>query len=158
MQEQSEATVDAPRMETAGPMRIAGICQRYSGDVAGIPSQWQKFGPWIGTTPGQVGFTTYGLCVGTDESMDYICGVEVVDGAVIPAELSEFRLPQQKYAVFTHRGHISGIGATWSSIFNGGLQASALKMKRAAQFERYGVEFDGVTGMGDVEIWIPVEG
>ena len=158
MTDQTVETLAPPRFDHAGPMRIAGLSQTYTGgDIAGIPAQWQRFVPWLGAIPGQTGFTTYGLCTGSNESLDYVCGVEVSDAAMLPAELSDYRVPQRKYAVFTHSGHVSAIGGTWNAIFNRWLPGSGMKMASAPQYERYTEAFNPATGMGDVEIWIPIE-
>ncbi|MGG2357322.1 GyrI-like domain-containing protein, partial [Salmonella enterica] len=91
-----------------------------------IPALWQRFGPHIGRVPGQVGSTTYGICHGADGtgSFNYLCGVEVTDLAGLPRELTHLKLPARRYAVFTHRGHISTIRATVHAIWRDYLPVS----------------------------------
>ena len=64
--------------------------------------------------------------------------------------------PTQKYAVFTHRDHISTIRRTINTIWNHWLPASGLKAADAPNFERYDENFDPLTGNGGLEIWVPV--
>jgi AraC family transcriptional regulator len=66
------------------------------------------------------------------------------------------RLCIKTYAVFLHTDHISSIGAKFSAIWNQGLPDSGYKAADSSWFERYGEEFDGRTGMGGLEIWIPI--
>lgn len=155
------AEIAPPRFEDGRVLLIAGIGQRYTADnSSGIPAQWQKFVPHIGHVPGQVGSTAYGvLCNGDDTgSTEYICGVEVSDfNRSLPPDWSRIRIPEQRYAVFTHREHISAIRRTWFSIWNKWLPDSGYTIVPGGpEFERYTEEFDPIAGIGGTEIWIPV--
>ena len=102
----------------------------------------------------------YGVCCNGDDSgnFDYIAGVEVSDFSDLPREFARVRIPEQRYAVFTHAEHISTIRRTVNTIWNHWLPASGLKAADAPNFERYDEKFDPVTGNGGLEIWVPVEG
>jgi AraC family transcriptional regulator len=114
--------------------------------------------PYIGNIPGQIGRTAYGVCCNSDEegNFDYICGVEVSDFSELPPELARLRIPARRYAVFTHRDHISTIRRTVNTIWNKWLPESGYEVADAPDFERYGPEFNPETGTGGVEIWIPL--
>ena len=104
-----------PRFENGNALLLAGLSERYQAEtIAGIPALWQRFGPRIGHLPGQVGNLAYGVCFNSDGagSFDYTCGVEVADFAALPSSWTRLRIGPQRYAVFTHRGHISGIRGT----------------------------------------------
>ena len=127
MNETPVANLEPPRFETGKPLLIAGLGARYNCETsAGIPAQWQRFVPHIGHIPGQVGRVAYGVRCNSDDAgnMDYICGVEVADFSGVPPDMSRVRIAAQKYAVFTHRDHVSTIRRTWSTIWNGWLPAS----------------------------------
>jgi len=135
------------------------LSERYDGDSSkAIPAQWQRFMPYIGNIPGQIGRTAYGVCCNSDEegNFDYICGVEVSDFSELPPELARLRIPARRYAVFTHRDHISTIRRTVNTIWNKWLPESGYEVADAPDFERYGPEFNPETGTGGVEIWIPL--
>ena len=160
MDETLLAEMETPRLVNGKTMLIAGLGERYSTETcAGIPAQWQKFVPHLGHIPGQVGRTAYGVvCNGDDAgNTDYICGVEVSDFSRLPAEFSRLRIPEQRYAVFHHRDHISAIRRTWFTIWNKWLPESGHEAAAGPEFERYGDEFDPATGMGGVEIWVPIK-
>jgi AraC family transcriptional regulator len=149
-----------PRFEDGPALLIAGLSVRYKqGGDPGIPMQWQRFAPHIGSVPGQVGFTAYGVCTNFDNdgSFDYIAGVEVKAFADLPPEFATARIPEHHYAVFTHKGHISAISATFGAIFRDWLPSSGHKSADAPLFERYDERFDPRTGDGEVEIWLPLE-
>ena len=149
-----------PRVETLPAKVMVGIVERHeTGSPGGIPNQWQRFGPHLGTVAGQLGDASYGVCFNFDEEakFDYLCGVEVSGTAGTPAGLVRLDIPAQRYAVFAHTGHIAGISATMSSIWNKALPESGHKPTNGPMLERYGPEFDPTTGLGGLEVWVPVE-
>ena len=87
----------------------------------------------------------------------YVCGVEVADVSELPPDLSRVRIPEQRYAVFSHRDHISMIRCTWHTIWDNWLPESGHEAADAPTFERYDEDFDSQTGMGGVEIWISIK-
>jgi AraC family transcriptional regulator len=152
--------IEAPRIENGRVLLIAGIGERYTCESsAGIPAQWQRFVPHLGHIQGQVGGVAYGVSCNMDDegNFDYICGVEVSTFANLPPDWRTLRIPEQRYAAFTHRGHISTIRSTWSTIWNKWLPESGYQLADAPHFERYDETFDSRTGLGGVEIWIPIQ-
>src|SRR5215218_393747 len=149
-----------PRFQTSKPLLVAGIGERctHGNGGAGIPHQWQRFHQKVADIPDRVGQLAYGVCCNGDDSgnFDYIAGVEVSDFSDLPREFSRVRIPEQKYAVFTHADHISTIRRTVNTIWNQWLPASGLEAADAPNFERYDERFDPLTGNGGLEIWIPV--
>ena len=153
--------LQAPRFETGKAMLVAGVGERctHENGGAGIPNQWQRFHQKVGDIPDRVGQVAYGVCCNGDDSgnFDYIAGVEVSDFSDLPREFSRVRIPEQRYAVFTHRDHISSIRRTVNTIWNHWLPASGLNAADAPSFERYDENFDPLTGNGGLEIWVPVK-
>jgi AraC family transcriptional regulator len=149
-----------PRFQTGKPMLVAGIGERiHCENGAGIPLQWQRFHQSVDKIPDRVGNVAYGVCCNGDDSgnFDYISGVEVTDFSDLPREFARVRIPEQKYAVFTHRDHISTIRRTVNTIWNHWLPASGMKAADAPNFERYDEKFDPVSGNGGLEIWVPIK-
>jgi AraC family transcriptional regulator len=148
-----------PRFETSKPLLVAGIGERYNHENgAGIPSQWQRFHQVVDDIPRRIGKVAYGVCCNGDDAgnFDYVAGVEVADFSDLPRPFFRVRIPEQRFAVFTHREHISTIRSTVNTIWNQWLPASGLKVADAPNFERYDEHFDPVTGNGGFEIWVPV--
>ena len=53
---ESPAASLRPRIETRGPMVIAGLSGHHTGETLDdIPAQWARFVPHLGNIPGQVG-------------------------------------------------------------------------------------------------------
>ena len=151
--------LQAPRFETGKALLVAGPGERYTWESgAAIPAQWQRFHQKVDEIPNRVGKVAYGVCCDGDDSgnFDYIAGVEVSDFSGLPREFSRVRIPEQRYAVFSHNEHISTIRRTVNTIWNHWLPASGLKAADAPSFERYDENFDPLTGNGGLEIWVPV--
>jgi len=150
-----------PRFAIAKAMLVAGIGERYNhcDSGAGIPNQWQQFQRKVADIPERVGKVAYGVCCNGDDSgnFDYIAGVEVSDFSDLPREFARVRIPEQRYVVFSHTEHISTIRRTVMAIWNQWLPQSGLNVADAPNFERYDEKFDGATGNGGLEIWVPVK-
>jgi AraC family transcriptional regulator len=158
--QQTLTTLEPPRVETGRVLLIAGLSERYTRETsAAIPALWQRFVPHLGHIPGQLNHVAYGVMYNGDEegNFDYLCGVEVEDFSRVPADWSLIRITPQRYAVFVHREHISSIRGTMNAIWNKWLPESELKPADAPAFERYDENFDGRTGLGGLEIWIPIK-
>lgn len=160
MDETLIANLEPPRFVNSKALLIAGVGARYGCDSsAGIPAQWQRFLPHFGNTPGQIGRVAYGVVCNSDDegNFDYICGVAVPDFSALPADFTHVRIPEQRYAVFSHRDHISAIRRTMSTIWSKWLPESGHQVVDAPLFERYAEDFDPTTGNGGVELWLPIK-
>ncbi|MBO0860790.1 MAG: AraC family transcriptional regulator [Chloracidobacterium sp.] len=149
-----------PRFETLGPMLFAGLVERHDCQApVGIPAQWQRFTPYLGNISKQVGQAAYGVVFNFDQegNFDYMSGVEVKDTAGLPQEFQSLKTAAQKYAVFTHKEHIASIRATIAAIWGRWFPSSDYQAAAAPSIERYGPEFNGATGLGGIEIWVPIE-
>lgn len=154
------AKLTEPRLEARGALLFAGLSERYSGATrAGIPGQWQRFAPYLGRLPSQVGSDAFGVCYNTDDegNMDYLCAVEVSSFSTLPENFARLRIAPQQYAVFHHRDHVASISDTFCAIFGRWLPEGGYELADAPLFERYTPSFDGRTGLGGVEIWVPIE-
>jgi AraC family transcriptional regulator len=162
-------TLAPPRIEQGKLLLIAGLGGEYSLDThQNIPALWQRFQPHLGAVPGQVfpagrrlnGGRTFGVCYNMDDdgNFDYLAGVEVSGFSGLPAEFARLRIPAQRYAIFTHREHVSTIHNVGMAIWTKWLPESGHQAVDAPFFEYYGEEFDGRTGMGGFQMWIPIKG
>ena len=148
-----------PRIVHGAPLRVAGFGERYTfATNQGIPALWQRFAPFIGHMPGQIGDTTYGVAADFEEdcSFGYLAGVEVSPSADLDEGMAYIDIPAQLYAVFAHEGHISTMRRTAYSIWAQYFPNSTLIPTGGPNFERYGAEHDPVTGHGMVEVWVPI--
>ena len=165
MQSSSAAQLAPPRVENGKALLIAGFREHYTEQTMNnIAAQWQRFAPQIGNIAGQIDRKTYGVCFELSESgqgIDYLSGVEVSSPSGLPAEFATVSLPAQKYAIFTHREHVSklrdaldAISQRWRPEWGEALRHRG--SETPAFFERYTEEFDPRTGMGGIEVWVPI--
>ncbi|WP_282610712.1 AraC family transcriptional regulator [Pelagibius sp. Alg239-R121] len=148
-----------PRIVDREAFRIAGLSERYSFETNhSIPDLWRRFAPHFEQIPNQIGKTSYGICFNGDAegNFDYMAGVEVGSAEDENDGLARITVPAQRYAVFIHSGHISDIRKTVYSIWNKWLPEAEVSHAGGPDFELYDERFDGTTGRGEVEIWVPV--
>jgi AraC family transcriptional regulator len=151
-----------PRVEPHEPLLIAGLGGRYSHQTSkNIPALWQRLQPYLGHVPGQVRAkgAAFGVCHNMDDdgNFDYLAGVEVSGFSDLPGEFARLRISAQRYAIFTHREHVSTIQSVCMTIWTKWLPESPYQAADAPFLEHYGEEFDGRTGMGGYEIWLPLK-
>jgi len=162
MKESTSLQLEAPRYENGKPLVIAGLRSRYtSKTMNSIPAQWERFAPYIGKITGQVGHAAYGACWNSEDGIDYLTGVEVCSSSGLPGDFCVVTVPAQKYAVFPHRAHVSELRETLDAIdkwlSGSGLEVACRSAETPSFFERYSEEFDPRTGMGGMEVWIPIK-
>lgn len=160
MQIASLPDVAPDRFEVHEPRVFVGPVERYACDSPqGLPAQWQRFGPFIGRIPKQVGKAAYGIVYNfdSDSNFDYMCGVEVENASSLPEGFQSLQAPRQKYAIFHHKGHVAGIRETIAAIWSKWLPGSGHQVAKGATLERYGPEFNPITGLGGFEIWVPIQ-
>jgi AraC family transcriptional regulator len=153
--------VEPVRIAEGRPMLLAGLRRVHSFAEAqrGIPAQWEAL-QQLGSIPGQVGTTAYGVICSGDaqaQTMEYMTGVEVAAFEGLSAELGRVRVTPQTYAVFVHQGNVSSLHTTWDAIWNDWLPRSGHQTAHAPDFEVYDERFDPRTGSGEIEIWVPIE-
>ncbi|WP_296074969.1 AraC family transcriptional regulator [uncultured Agrobacterium sp.] len=148
--------VAAPRLEERGAMRVVGLgIDCAFGNTGAIPALWQAFNARENEVENAVPGALYGVCCMGDGAGNfrYIAGVEAKGST---SGMEHIDIPAHRYAVFTHSGHISDFAKTVYTIWNKALPDAGLNSAQAPDFERYDHRFDGRTGRGEVEIWIPI--
>ena len=83
-------------------------------------------------------------------------GVEVANTNNLPKQFASLKLDSRRYAVFAHTAHVSAIPKTIDIIWSKWAPECGLKVASDPCFERYTSEFNATTGMGGMEIWIPL--
>ncbi|HEX6373969.1 MAG TPA: GyrI-like domain-containing protein [Longimicrobium sp.] len=153
-------SIEPDRIVERGAMLLAGLRRVHSFGGAGdsIPEQWRAFRE-LGALPGRQGTAAYGVMCGADpaaQTFEYMTGAEVAALDALPPGLGRMRVPAQAYAVFTHRGHVSTLHATWDAIWNEWLPRSGYRLANTPEFELYDARFDPRTGAGVIEVWASI--
>jgi AraC family transcriptional regulator len=158
--------MQSPGIENGRQMLIAGLGGRYNNQTMHtIPQLWNRVGPHIGRVPNQSGKIAYGVSYNPQpdhSTFDYLAGVEVTKFAGLPADFVQLTIPALRYAIFLHNDHISKIGQTLEKMWKSWLPASGHVPAVTSGcpisfFERYDESFNPVTGLGTVELWLPIQ-
>ena len=149
------------RYENGHRMLIAGLADNFTGEtVRDIPALWMRFVPHIEKLPG-VSPDAYGVMTGEmsdDNRFRYMSGVEVKSASDLPKDLETIDIPAQRYAVFEHKGHVSKFSETIGAIWHDWWPKSGHQHAgKPNMMERYSKDFDPATGLGGMEVWIPVK-
>lgn len=155
-------TLAPPLIVDRPPLLLAGLAERHPCDKPEeVPAHWQRFGPFIEHIPHGVGMAAYGVLMDLfdgGDSFQYLAAVEVSSLSGLHAELTGWRLPAQRFAVFRHEGHASRMRPTIHTIFNRELDRYGVAAGDIPSFiEYYGPDFDPQAGEGDIEVWVPVK-
>ena len=151
-----------PRFAEGDPMRVIGLAEPYdAGTMARIPEQWERLQERLGEVSGRTAPAQFGLFYHLGENpfaAEYVTGVIVADDAPLPAGFIERRLPARRHAVFTHRGHVSGLRRLVDAIFREWLPRSGHAAGGYPDFvEVYGEDFDPARLAGAIEVWVPLQ-
>ena len=167
LREQEAATrarslgLPSPSFQDGPELLLAGLAESYDEDSrAGIPRLWERIAPDLGTIPGQVGDDAFGACwnAAPDCTFDYLAGVAVSSAEGLPDGFKTLQVDARRYAVFPHPGHVSGLPGTIEAIWTRWAPDCGLRLSADAPcLERYSNEYDPASGMGGMEIWIPLE-
>ncbi len=87
----------------------------------------------------------------------YLVGAEVKDLTKIPVQMCAKTIPKGKYAVFEHKGPVSGLGKFYRNIYTKWLPEIGCQSSSPYDFERYDKRFISPQSEESViEIFIPV--
>jgi AraC family transcriptional regulator len=160
LSEKTDVALPPPRFVSGDPMLVVGLVERHSfGATQGIPGQWQRFMQHYADIPDKVQPIPLGISANMDDdgNFEYMAAVEVSKASDLPKGLQQWRIPAQHYAVFRHDAHVSTIGQTYSAIFNAWLPAHGRRAANGPTIEHHLETFDPRTGLGGVDIWVPLE-
>ena len=150
-----------PTIEDREPLLLAGLIKTFAlKDIAAIPSLWPQFDEVqdiiVDKTPGPRFFGA-SLAFSEEKGCDYMAALEVTDLKSQPKDVQTATIPPATYAIFAQPGHITLIRPTIMSIWQDWLPGSGYVAAEAPLIEYYPPEFDGMTGNGGFEIWLPVK-
>lgn len=154
----SFSTTGAPRIEQSPPLRLVGLARDYAlddpGMLAALPRQWAEFAPRMPGLADQGTLVAFGVALPTQDPgrLRYMAAVPASPGPQ-PEDLEVLDLPASSYLVHPHLGHVSTLYRTVEAAC-AGREAPAGK---PGFLEYYGPAFDPETGLGDLEVWTPLE-
>jgi AraC family transcriptional regulator len=150
-------TIEKPRIVSRAGFRVVGAELGFNlTNLGGITSLWQSFAARESEVSSTEAGCAYGVCHSMTDTGDFKYMAGYPSAGTIPQGMNAVDIPDARYAVFTHKGHISTIGETTAAIWDHALTENGLTPADTPNFEFYDAQFDANTGRGDVEIWIPI--
>lgn len=139
---------------------VVGLRYHGKNERGEIPAMWAKFwsrvneiGTW--SNRGQC----FGVCRDAGKTgIDYIACVEVSTLDSVPEGMFGMVIPANRYAIFTHHGHVDRIHYTYQSAGQW-LAANGYEWSRSApDFELYDERFNpNDMENSDLDIYIPIK-
>jgi AraC family transcriptional regulator len=158
-QASAQPVLEPPRLAEGDAIRAVGLSRRHGFDsVVGIPIQWQSFMSAYADIRDRIDSMPIGIVGPADKNggFEYVCAAQVAQFERVPVRLIRVEIPGRRYAVFEHRAHVSTIFATYTAIWNEGLERAGLSPADAPVIERHHPSFDPDTGEGGIALWIPL--
>ncbi|HEY1709914.1 MAG TPA: AraC family transcriptional regulator [Rhizomicrobium sp.] len=147
------------RYEDGAEMLFVGLGQpiAFSATQA-IAALWERFSQRYEEIEPKLDPCPWGVCTNLDDdgNFEYVCAVRVSRFAPLPKGLQKLTVAPRSYAVFVHSAHVSTIYQTYAAIWNNWLPESGRTVADAASLEAHLPAFDPRTGLGGVEIWVPL--
>ncbi len=128
-----------------------------------ISQQWAELNPRYHEIPVVKDSNAYGICYsGTNESaeegaFEYVASFEVERADHLPEGMVVRMIPEQKYAVFEHRGGLETLGQTYNNIYQVWLPQSGLQIAAPFDMEVYTDEFKNFAPDSVFYIYVPVK-
>ena len=159
----NEHDVMEPKIEHRPAFHVVGLTGQYSPATSTrIPEIWSRFAPRLGEIGKRVDGRSYGVCMentsgdAEEGCFTYVVGVEVSQIERVPEGMIALTVPAHTYAVFTHRGHVSGISDTFKRALGQWLPATQFQHAAAPDFEQYDERFNPTTASGEIDLYLPV--
>jgi AraC family transcriptional regulator len=135
-----------PKFTEKKGFKVAGL--KYVGKTPqpDIANLWHEFVPRMNEPAKRINTdNSYGVCydMDTEGNIYYIAGVEVSDFENLPEGFDSIEIPDNKYAVFTHKGLISKFHETVGYVYGKWVQDPANGKINAPDFELYDERFKG---------------
>ena len=147
------------RIEKLGSFTVVGLVRKQSlSKTEAIPGQWQTFMEMYDQILNKAEPIPLSVTTGMDAdgNFTYLTGVQVSSVDSVPKGLVSQTVPAQTYAVFTHGAHVSEIGKTYAAIWDRWVPESGKVVSDGPWLEKHLPSFNPRTGLGGVEIWIPI--
>lgn len=143
-------------------MFLVGMTYYGDNEHGEIPALWGRFGARMNRITNKKGFCAYGLCIEPDDyeetgKFQYIAALEVESLDTIPLEMVGKVLPAADYAVFTHKGPVTGLRETYEKIYGTWIAETDMEVIKGYDFELYDDRFKTPDDPeSEIDIYIPI--
>lgn len=154
--------IDEKRVVGMGAKFISALSPDAKGQNV-VGELWSRYNPRGGEIKNRKSWADLGIVTGLNgvkahpNEMYYLTGAEVSGPGEIPSGMEELVVPAGKYAIFTHKGHITKLGMTMKYIYGSWLPKSGLQLRHAPEIEVYDQRFRHDSEESELDVYIPVE-
>lgn len=159
-----------PQIIEKESFKVIGILGEFTLENNTIPQMWEAFIPRMGEIGNKKNpQVSYGICSSPDPDANYkefteqtlfnelVCQ-EVEHFDSIPAGMVTRTIPTGKYAVFTHKGPLANLKATYDYIYKNWLPGSGYTLPTNYDFERYDERFNPMNQENsEIDIFVPIK-
>jgi AraC family transcriptional regulator len=151
-----------PEIITLEKKFVIGLNYYGDNEQAEIPHLWYVFSRKRQEIKNKKGWCAYGLCIEPEDyestgEFHYVACLEVEDLNDIPLEMVGKVIPANTYAVFTHKGPVSGLRDTYAAIYGTWVKETDMTVIRGFDFELYDDRFTSPDDPGsEIDIYIPI--
>lgn len=146
------------RIVKKSAFKVVGMEWHSIKSQGSIPDMWERFNMREHEIRNKVKpDVAYGICI-TDHEQEfsYVAGFEV-HTEEIPDGMISLAVPEQTYAVFSHRGKLDGIGKTMNWVYGNWLPQSGLQPVLGMDFELYDERFLGTDNDAtEIDLYVPI--
>lgn len=136
-QNQRNTTMMQAKVLNQPSFRLIGL-ELEDGRIESIGPLWGRFCTRCAEIQGNEPGVAYGACEGEPGGQfRYLAGVRVAEDAPVPAGMTSWVVPAQKYAIFVHRGPYKDMGNTIREVYEKGLPENGLTTVEGIDLERY---------------------
>lgn len=157
-----------PQIVNRQEIKLAGITVRHTLSNPKYMKLWEDFMRRLPEIKGPVGHDMYEVCCCDPAvpAMEFnentlhntMAAVEVKDFGNLPKGIVTLVIPTGKYAMFTHKGSMDTIKATYTYIYRTWLPTSGQEFRAAEDFAVYGPRFKSPASPdNEVDIYIPLK-
>ena len=148
--------ITEPRIIYKPAFRVAGIPLEGEPDTSSLDAVWEKLAERFGEIPHADPDQGFGVHTSIDQGHIYLAGLAVQKDGHLPEGMAEFDFGPNVYAVFPHRGDLTGLSETIEMIFDTWLPQSDYRLAEEFYFEFYDDHFQPGSPDSVIFIFVPV--
>lgn len=148
------------KFETLPAFKIMGMKYRGKNENGEIPEMWGEFNPRCQEIP-SIGQQAYGLCLMVSNApegvFEYIAGCKVAEDAIPLKGMVVVDVPENRYAVFEHRGSKETLMNTYHLIASEWFPRSGMNPAGGYDMEVYDEKFNNFEPDSIMYIYEPIK-
>lgn len=157
---QKEHKMEPVKFETLPAFKVMGMKYRGKNENSEISELWGELNPRCPEIP-SIGECAYGVCTMASSMpegvFEYVAGFKVAADAVAPEGMLVVEVPENKYAVFEHRGSKETLMNTYHLIANEWFPRSGMKPTGGYDMEVYDEKFKNFEPDSIMYIYEPIK-